>query len=227
MGLWLAGSIVVGSATIDTSTGVIVSAGYFLGALVGEVRSTWARPAGPRSATLATRRESDYVPSWARLWPTVLTVVAVPLTLVLAVRIDWQALLLGAAAVIPWAAGRWSTRLIVERPLPVAGQDVIDADAGLRSRALHAIGGAVCLVESWVVIALVTLLLAGDDLPQSNSGLALLAVLAMLAALSACVVVGLRPFLVVHPPDADAATSAGAPSPEASRADEPEVDSRP
>lgn len=196
-GLWLALGIVLGSISLTTFTGVVVGVAYTLGAVAGELRSTWARPAGPRTASLQPRQLLDYAPPWVRLLPAVLTSAAVLLSVVLTIRVGPQALLLLASAVVPWIAGAWCARVVVERPMPVATQDVVDADAGLRSRALHAVGGAVSLVAGWVVIALVTLLLAGDDLPQTDSGLALLAMAAMLGWLGFCIAIGSRPFSVV------------------------------
>lgn len=179
LAVWLAWSIVSGTVRFDTFMGTLVALGYALGALAGEVRSTWARPAGPRSASLARRHESDYVKPWARTIPTVLVVVAVVIAIPVALHRPLDSVVLLGAAVLTWAVGRWCTRLIVERPLPAAATDVVDADAGLRSRALHAIGGAVCLVTGWVLIALVADLVLGGSTPQPNSGLAGLALLLM------------------------------------------------
>ena len=196
LAVWLAWSIVSGTVRFDTFMGTLVALGYALGALAGEVRSTWARPAGPRSASLAKRHESDYVKPWARTIPTVLVVVAVAVAIPVALHRPLDSVVLLGAAVLTWAVGRWCTRLIVERPLPAAATDVVDADAGLRSRALHAIGGAVCLVTGWVLIALAADLVLGGSTPQPNSGLAALALLLMVVWLVFSVRLGTSAFPV-------------------------------
>ncbi len=208
LAVWLAWSIVSGTVVLDTTMGALVALGYALGAVAGEVRSTFARPAGPRSATLAPRRESDYVRPWARSLPGVLVVVAAVLALPVALHhLSSAAVLLGEAIVV-WVVGRWCSRLIVERPIPAAGRDVVDADAGLRSRALHAIGAAVTLVGGWVVIALAAVAMLGSSEPQPNSALAWLALLLMIAWLIYSVALGTSAFPVVTADHPDLAADA-------------------
>jgi hypothetical protein len=135
-------------------------------------------------------------------------VVAAVLALPVALHhLSSAAVLLGEAIVV-WVVGRWCSRLIVERPIPAAGRDVVDADAGLRSRALHAIGAAVTLVGGWVVIALAAVAMLGSSEPQPNSALAWLALLLMIAWLIYSVALGTSAFPVVTADHPDLAADA-------------------
>jgi hypothetical protein len=162
---WLAWDVLHETLEVGTYTGVILATGFLVGSVVGEVGSAVSRGTGPRTASLAVRREQDYVGSWARSWPMVvglLSLVVGPVAAV--VRGDGvSATLLAAIVLVAWAAGRGCTRLILERPRPEgADADVLAADDGLRSRALHAVGGAVVLAGSWSAVTLMAFLLQGD-----------------------------------------------------------------
>jgi hypothetical protein len=195
---WLAWDVLHETLNVGTYTGVILATGFLVGSVVGEVGSAVSRGTGPRTASLAARREQDYVGSWARTWPMVvglLSLVVGPIAAVL--RGDAiSATLLVAIVLVAWSAGRGCTRLILERPRPgETDPDVVAADDGLRSRALHAVGGAVVLAGSWSVITLVAFLLHGDgSLDGLVAGVALLvmAVAARIAWRRAT-----APFLVV------------------------------
>jgi hypothetical protein len=162
---WLAWDVLHETLNVGTYTGVILATGFLIGSVVGEVGNAVSRGSGPRTASLAARREQDYVGSWARSWPRavgLLSLVAGALAAV--VRADAvSAALLVAIVLVAWAAGRGCTRLILERPRPAESDaDVLSADDGLRSRALHAVGGAVVLAASWSSITLVAFLVQGD-----------------------------------------------------------------
>lgn len=162
---WLAWDVLHETLEVGTYTGVILATGFLVGSVVGEVGSAVSRGSGPRTASLVARRERDYVGSWGRTWPMaigLLSLVVGPIAAV--VRGDSvSATLLVAIALVAWSAGRGCTRLILERPRPgETDQDVVAADDGLRSRALHAVGGAVVLAGSWSAITLVVVLLQGD-----------------------------------------------------------------
>ncbi len=163
--VWFAWDVLHQTLTVGTYTGVLLATGFLVGSVVGEVGSAVSRGSGPRTASLAARRERDYVGSWARTSPAVVAALSVVLGPVAAlVRSEpVGASLLVAVVLMAWAAGRGCTRLVLERPRPPEPDaDVVAADDGLRSRALHAVGGAVVLGGSWSAITLVANLLRGD-----------------------------------------------------------------
>ncbi len=172
--------------TVSTYTGVVLAAGFLVGCVAGEVGNAVARGTGPRTASLEVRREEDYVGAWAASWPLVASLLSLPLALLdVAVRGDaLSVVLLATIALASWAVARWCTRLILERPRPaVLDPDVVAADDGLRSRALHAVGGAVVLAGSWAVVALAVGWLEGSP-SRDLVGLAGLLVMAVMARLA-------------------------------------------
>ena len=196
--IWLAWDVLHETLTVGNYTGVVLATGFLVGSVVGEVGSAVTRGSGPRTASLAPRRERDYVGSWARTWPAVVAALSLVLGPVAAlVRSDpVGAALLVAIVLVAWAAGRGCTRLILERPRPAeADADVVAADDGLRSRALHAVGGAVVLAGSWSAVTLSANLVRGDgarDGVVAGGALLLMAVVAWWAWRRAT-----APFLVV------------------------------
>ena len=196
--VWLAWDVLHENVNVGTYTGVILATGFLVGSVVGEVGDAVSRGSGPRTASLVARREQDYVGSWARTWPMVVALLSLVVGPVAAVaRGDAvSATLLVAIVLVAWAAGRGCTRLILERPRPrETDPDVVVADDGLRSRALHAVGGAVVLAGSWSAIALVAFLLQGDG---SRDGLvAAVALLVMAVVARIAWRRATAPFLVV------------------------------
>ena len=184
-----------GSATAGAGTVVVLACGFLAGAVVGEVRNAARRAPGPRQATLVARRESDYVGTWAYRVPFGLALVAAPVT-ALGVRVDASYVLwLAAAVLVPWLTARWATRAILERPRPQSDDDaVLAADDGLRSRALHAIGGSVVLVSSWSVLSLALLL--ATDREGSDSAWSLLYAIGLMVTARVAWLLAVRPFAV-------------------------------
>jgi hypothetical protein len=196
----LAWAVLHESLTLSTYTGVVLAAFFLAGCVVGEVGNAVSRGAGPRTASLEVRREEDYVGAWAARWPLVAGLLSLPLALLdIAARGDVLSVVpLATIALGSWTVARWSTRLILERPRPaVLDLDVVAADDGLRSRALHAVGGAVVLAGSWAVVALAVGWMEGS--PSSAlvgfAGLVVMAVTARLAWRRAT-----APFLVAIDP---------------------------
>jgi hypothetical protein len=184
-----------GSATVGSGTVVVLACGFLGGAVVGEVRNAARRAPGPRQATLVARRERDYVDPWAYRMPFGLALAAAPLAAV-GVRVDPPYVLwLVAAVLVPWLTARWATRAILERPRPQSDDDaVLAADDGLRSRALHAIGGSVVLVSSWSVVSLALVL--ATDWSGTDSAWPLVYVIALLVTARVAWLLAVRPFPV-------------------------------
>lgn len=164
----VAAQIVVDQVAVSTMTAVVASAGVLVGTVIGELRSAARRGDGPRSASLEVRVESAYVGDWARIGTLVLGIVGVLVALIAtAVTGDVvQGLAALVVSLLPALLDRWATRVILERPRPgEQGLDVVAADDGLRSRALHGIGGVSLFASACVVIAVVAVLLAGEPVP--------------------------------------------------------------
>ena len=163
--VWIAWAVLHESLTVGSYTGVILATGFLVGSVVGEVGSAVSRGTRPRTASLVARREQDYVGSWAGTWPMVSGLLALLLAPIVAVGRNEPVGVgfLLAIVLVAWGAGRACTRLVLERPRPEDDDpDVVAADDGLRSRALHAVGGAVVLAGAWSAVTLAALGLQGD-----------------------------------------------------------------
>ena len=198
----LAANILLGTATFTTVVGELIAVAVMLGTLVGELRNAAARGDAPRTASLVPRQESQYVGPWARTWPAVLAVAAVVFGLVTVLVHPTEivgTLVLGGVAVVAWPISRAATRFVVDRPRPAgADDDVVAADEGLRSRALHAIGGATCFVSSWSVLPLLVFpFMEGTE--ESNTPLAFLLWIGLLVAAIVSWRRATRPFHVAEP----------------------------
>jgi hypothetical protein len=199
--VWLAWDVLHETLAVGTYTGVVLATGFLIGSVVGEVGSAVSRGTGPRSASLIARREQDYVGSWARTWPMIVCLLSLLVAPIVAVgRSEPVGVgILLAIVLAAWGAGRACTRLILERPRPADDDpDVVAADDGLRSRALHAVGGAVVLAGAWSAIAVVSVGMQGDasrDGVVAGAALVVMAVVARVAwrrATAAFLVVGDR-----------------------------------
>jgi hypothetical protein len=147
--------------------------GFWAGAVIAELRTAQADPGdGPRTASLSRREIADYVGSWAVRWPRWLGLtgaIAGVVALLAGSRDAWVlGSGLGAAAIS--VAGLVVAQYVLERSRPDLAPDVAAADDAVRSRSLHAIGGATVGIGIWtaslaVAGALITLiaLAAGDD----------------------------------------------------------------
>lgn len=208
----IAWGIVSGVVSFTTVTGVGLASAVLVGTVVGELRNASVRADGPRSATLSARQESQYVGSWARTAPSFLAALSV--VLLVAALVVAPGFALGAAvaalvALSAWGISRWATGFVVERPRPATtDSNVLAADDGLRSRALHAIGGAASLVAGWAVVLLGALLFVGPRGEQTNTPLALLAWILMIGVAAAAWAAGSKEFLVASSVQAEAVADA-------------------
>jgi hypothetical protein len=128
--------------------------GWFLGALVAEIRVAHLAHGSPRVASLRPRRPTGYLgrSTWA------LVPAAAVLATVVAAGTLWARSAGTAAA--DWTAGLWYglalavtvavrvTQLtVLRRPQPLAAPDLLAADDAIRSRSLHVLaGGGTALV---------------------------------------------------------------------------------
>ena len=196
----LAWDVITGALSITVLAGVVIAAGVLVGTTVGELRNAVARGDAPRTALLAPRERRHYVGAWSAAWPAAASGTAAVLAAALAVRRPDQivgAPMFGALAVGAWALSRAASRFVLDRPRP-SDPDVgiVAADEGLRSRALHAIAGSASLVATWSVIALAAFLALGDENEQTNTPLAWLVLLALVASAVVAVRVAVMPFMV-------------------------------
>jgi hypothetical protein len=178
-------NIVTDSSTFTTFMGEAVAVAVLFGTLVGELRNATVRGDAPRTASLVARQESHYVGSWASVCPRAVAGVAIALGVVTALRHGDDLIapvVFGGVAVAAWVVSRAATRFVLERPRCAdPDPDVLAADEGLRSRALHAIGGATCFVSLWSVAPLVVFpFMSGTE--ENNTPLALLLWLGLLVA---------------------------------------------
>jgi hypothetical protein len=133
---------------------VALFAGWFLGALVAEIRVAHLAHGERRAASLQPRRPAAYLsrPGWALVPGAAALAMAVAvLTACLAAfagaRPDgWAAGWLGAALATA-AAVRAIQLHVLRRPQPLTAPDVLAADDAIRSRSLHVLaGGGTALV---------------------------------------------------------------------------------
>ena len=126
--------------------------GYWAGAVVAELRTAQADPGdGPRAASLERRELTDYVGSWAARWPRRLGLagaISGAVALAAGSRDPWViGAGLGAAAIS--VAGLVVAQYVLERSRPDLAPDIAAADDAVRSRSLHAIGGATVGIGIW------------------------------------------------------------------------------
>lgn len=127
--------------------------GYWAGSVVAEVATARAAvPAhGPRVASLVRRERSSYVGGWAVVAPWWLGALGGAGALVLAalgVR-DLGLLAFGLGAVLVAVIHAAVSRYVLERRRPGLAPDVAAADDAVRSRSLHALGGAAVGIGVW------------------------------------------------------------------------------
>jgi hypothetical protein len=125
-------------------------AGWFVGALVAEVRLARTSFGTRRAASLESRSPSLYLPRTAWWLGPALAVASVAGAGYAWARTGvWEPtvwLLAGAAVVIAVVVNRVQAR-VVGRPQPAEAADVVAADDAIRSRSLHVLtGGGVTLV---------------------------------------------------------------------------------
>ena len=153
-----------GAVRVDFLT---LFAGWFVGALVAEIRLARTSFGPRRAASLTARVPVMYLPRLAWWLVPALAVASVALAGYASVRAGapdptvW--LLGGAAVVIAVVVNRVQAR-VLRRPQPVEAPDVVAADDAIRSRSLHVLtGGGATLVLYCVLGQLVVAAdLAGD-----------------------------------------------------------------
>ncbi|HEY7223814.1 MAG TPA: hypothetical protein VH561_09525 [Micromonosporaceae bacterium] len=134
---------------------VTIFAGWFVGALVAEVRVSHLAYGSIRTASLQPRRAQRYVRGFA--WALVPASAGVALAVAAATFVaglagwadpawPWAAAWLAVALAV--AGGVWTIQhAVLRRPQPLAAADVIEADDAIRSRSLHVLcGGGAALV---------------------------------------------------------------------------------
>jgi hypothetical protein len=136
-----------GAVRVDFLT---LFAGWFVGALIAEIRLARTSFGPLRAASLTARVPVMYLPRLAWWLVPAFAVVSVGIAVVAQVRdsgVDptvW--LLAGAAVGVAAVVNRVQAR-VLRRPQPVAAADVVAADDAIRSRSLHVLtGGGATLV---------------------------------------------------------------------------------
>ena len=146
---WLAGAPLVDPGFPPAlATPVIAMAAYLIGALVAELTSPLAAPAGVRRASLSPRMVADYRPAWLLRLMVALCGIAGMATVIRLTVVDNPsgqarslATALGLAAAVMVVA-EIAARSIVQRPQRGSELDLLAADEGLRSAAVSMTSGA-------------------------------------------------------------------------------------
>jgi len=134
---------------------VTIFAGWFLGALVAEIRVEHLAHGRIRMASLRPRRPERYVRrfAWALVPASAVVVLITGAATAGADLAGWAATDRGwatvwlVAAIAVAVAVRLIQRAVLRRAQPVAAPDVIEADDAIRSRSLHVLsGGGAALV---------------------------------------------------------------------------------
>lgn len=133
---------------------VTIFAGWFLGALVAEVRVVHLAHGPRRAAALRPRRPRAYIgrAAWALVPAAAIVSVLVAVATAWAAATghaqpDWTAVSWLVVSLAVAAAVRAIQWHVLRRPQPLAEADVIAADDAIRSRALHVLsGGGLALV---------------------------------------------------------------------------------
>jgi hypothetical protein len=137
-------------------------AGYLVAAAVAEIWAFRPEPGRVRSASLAPRRITDYVPT-----PAVVILRALPIAMIALVAAWpaipkrhpfgepipgdlpvpptptlWPTLAWVGGAIVLWIFVEITARRIVRRPQPMTGPDLLAADDAIRSTSVHGLVGA-------------------------------------------------------------------------------------
>jgi hypothetical protein len=158
--------------------------GWFVGALIAEVRVAHLGRGDRQAASLSPRRPTQYVSRfdwYALVVALVLSLAAAAFAVLHGVnvrQVPVDATLWFAGAVVVLVAVRAMQIRVLRRPQPLAEPDVIAADDAIRSRSLHVLtGGAVALVAYCAFGILNSLDLRwGDQLEYPSQWLSLLSI---------------------------------------------------
>ena len=139
---------------------IAIFTGWFLGALVAEVRVAHLEYGSIRTASLQPRRPRQYVRRFA--WALVPAVAVVALATGVATagadvlgwaQPDWpRAGAWLAVALIVAVTVRSIQHAVLRRAQPIAAPDVIEADDAIRSRSLHVLAGGGAAVVLFMVL---------------------------------------------------------------------------
>jgi hypothetical protein len=158
------GGFIVSMLTAPAGTIVVVQSfplfvGWFVGALVAEVRVAHLAYGSVRAASLQPRRPSRYLGSLAWALAPAAALVAVgtgALTAVAALsgvaQPSWSAWLWPVAALAVAGAVRAIQRTVLRRAQPHSAPDVLAADDAIRSRSLHVLSGGGSALVLMVVL---------------------------------------------------------------------------
>jgi hypothetical protein len=147
----------------EISTGTewtIIIVGWFLGALIAEVRVEHLQHGPIRSASLERRRPRRYLRPFA--WATVPVAAVISVATAAATALaatagraqpdwTWAGVWLAAALVVA-ATVRAVQHTVLHRPQPRAAPDVIEADDAIRSRSLHVLSAAGAALALFMVL---------------------------------------------------------------------------
>lgn len=133
------------TASIDSIT---LFAGWFLGALVAEIRVAHLAHGPRRAASLQRRQPAAYLsrPAWALVPGAAVLAVAVAATTTWAAAVgsarpDWWSAGWLVAALATAATVRAIQLHVLRRPQPLVAPDVLATDDAIRSRSLHVLAG--------------------------------------------------------------------------------------
>lgn len=110
-------------------------AGWFVGAVIAEMRVAHLPHGASRVALVTPRRLATYLPAFGR------ELVPASAGICLAVGLVTQALLWTIVGLAVAVLVGFVQRRILQRPQPVAGPDELAADDAIRSRSLHVLAG--------------------------------------------------------------------------------------
>ena len=140
-------------------------AGWFVGALIAEVRVAHLAHGPRRAASLVPRTGTAYLPEgYWRLVPRcgVLSVAATLVCVAVAVRGRpipfWPTVAWAVAGVVITVTVRLIQRRVLRRPQPVAPPEVLAADDAIRSRSLHVLSAGGATLVLYCVLGQITVL---------------------------------------------------------------------
>ena len=149
-------------------------AGWFVGALIAEVRVAHLAYGIRRAASLVPRTGTAYLPEgYWRLVPRcgILSVAVTLACVAVALRGRplpvWPTVGWAAAGVVITVTVRLIQRRVLRRPQPVAPPDVLAADDAIRSRSLHVLSAGGATLVLYCVLGQITLLVAALGEPAT------------------------------------------------------------
>jgi hypothetical protein len=163
---------------------VTLFAGWFVGALIAEIRLARTSFGPRRAASLTARVPVMYLPRFAWWLVPVMAAISLALGVTTAVVVLGGAtigptawMLCGAAVLVAVVVNRVQRR-VLRRPQPVDAPDVLAADDAIRSRSLHVLTGGGTTLVLYCVLGQLTELppLVGGTFPPTGAAQAIEAV---------------------------------------------------